>query len=205
MHAYLERTRHAWTTLIDAIFREERELAELSHAIPRAEKQVRNLNPGIEFLAMNPDLDDEGLGQLKAMEQWETSNEVHRLRTRDRDLTQAVADKEAANIALCGALLQIAKRGITGPDTKIKVRAEGRKVDELPVSEMIWGARNQSMHHEEPPKSTVAVKVFTRLKAVHGTRFDAAVGKDLSLEIVRLLGWGKAVVFMADLEVILPL
>jgi hypothetical protein len=117
------------------------------------------------------------------------------------------SSEEQATIALCGALLQIAKTGITGKaganKGKMTVSQPGRMVDGLTLSEIIWGGRNQSMHHESAPSHPITKKVFNTLSAVHGSRFDATIGYDLAREVVTLLGWTDVTKYEADMETIL--
>jgi hypothetical protein len=204
MHPYLEHTLYATKTLIKAIFNEEDELARLTAMRKDKERQLPGLREGVEFLVMNPDLDDEGLGQLMAAEHWETSNDIRQLSSDIAQLTQAIANKEDATTALCGALLQIAKRGITGPNGKMDVSKSGRPIDGLPLEEIIWAARNQTMHPEYPPDNTLGQHVFSTLKKEHGPSFDAAAGRDLAREVIDLLGWKNLAKYTADMESILP-
>lgn len=102
MHSYLEQTRYATEVLIEAIFHEENDLARLTTLIRDTERRSVGLEEGASFLAMNPDLDDEGLGQLKRLEHWETRNEVLCLSSDLTHLNQSIAAKQAATTALCG-------------------------------------------------------------------------------------------------------
>ena len=123
MHTYIASTKFAADTLIAAIFHEEEELAQLDIGLSKSRHQYVNLREGIEFLAINPDLDDEGIGQLKGMEAWDTKNEIARTEEKQWSMKQSILAKESATTALCGSLLQIAKQG-----TVIDVRGESREL-----------------------------------------------------------------------------
>jgi hypothetical protein len=204
MHPYLVRTRYAAETLITAIFHEEQALASLEPQLRAAENRIAGLSEGIQFLAMNPDLDDEGLGQLKYAEAWDTRNQAAGIETEITQLTQSIADKGDATTALCGALLQIAKRGITAPNgPQMAVSGPGRIVNGLPLERIIWEGRNQSMHHESPLREA-GRRLFAGLAGQYPRQFDAAAGRDLAREVINLLEWTSVANYTRDMESILP-
>jgi hypothetical protein len=204
MHPYLERTRYATETLITAIFHEEEALAGLSRELGQADALLANLADGIHFLGLNPDLDDEGLGAMKTQESWMVEDRAYDIRAQIHSLTQSIADKRESTTALCGALLQIAKRGITsatGP--QMVISGPGRLVSGLPLERIIWEGRNQSMHHESPLREAGRL-LFAHLAGQYYGHFDAGAGRDLAREVINLLGWSNLATYVADMESILP-
>ncbi|MCE9565957.1 MAG: hypothetical protein K8U57_28370 [Planctomycetes bacterium] len=206
MHKYLERTQFATKTLIDAIFQEERELARLTPRVAPAQRYAKTLDRAAAFALRDID-DDEGIGQLKAVEAWDARVEANSLVESVEELTRARADKEQAIIALCGALLQVAKNGITVLDAEgngvIVSPLKGRQIDGLHLEEIVWGGRNQSMHYQELPKHKLTKRVCDTLAATR-PQFKAAAGKDLSREFISLLGWTDIEKYTEDMESILP-
>jgi hypothetical protein len=210
MHPYLVHTGHATEHLFEGIFREERLLTDLQRRLASATPYARMLTRSSEgFLSHNyPNDDEEGIGQLRAMEAWDARNETSKLENSIEELNAAVAGKEEAMLALCGAVLQIAKFGITaksGPNKgKLNVSKPGRLINGLRIEEIIWAARNQSMHHESAPTHQNTKAVFDHLFAVHGPRFDASKGKDLSRDVLNLLDWSEVEKYEGDMEMLLP-
>ena len=210
MHPYLKNTQHALETLFKGIFHEEQELARLRLQLERSSGEAQALTRSAEEFNRytDPSDDDEGVGQLRSFEAWEARTGATQSSRGVEELSRSIADKEVAKVALCGSLLQIAKMGITdrtGTKPNVPVVSKpGRVIDDLPLEEIIWGARNQSMHHEEAPKSAITKKVFNTLFSKYGPRYDASQGKDLAREIVDLLGWTSIEKFYADMETILP-
>lgn len=204
MHPYLERTQYAAETLINAIFHEDQALARLVPQLRDAERRIARLGQSVHFLALNPDLDDEGLGQLKYAEAWDNSNEAARLITEISQSTQSVADRQDATTALCGTLLQAAKRGITGPNRQRHVSQPGWLIHGLHLEGIIWAGPNQAMHPEDPPEIHLGQRVFGELARVCGPQFDAAAGMDLARKVVDLLEWSVVANYTCDMESILP-
>ena len=102
MNLYITNTAYAAETLINVIVHEEEELAGLRTEYVATQRQLLHLHQGIEFLALNPDLDDEGLGQLKRAEAWGVDNRARDLQAKIQDLTRSISDKEFSTTALCG-------------------------------------------------------------------------------------------------------
>ncbi len=205
MHPYITRTKFATDTLIQAIFHEEEELARLGAGLNAAQRQYVALGEGARFLAMNPDLDDEGIGQLKGIEAWDTRNKIAEMDEQKRDLEQSISAKEAATTALCGSLLQIAKQGLSLKyGEKVENCKAGRKINGLGIQEIIWAGRNQSMHYEEgEPTNTHTKKAFTTLEANHGPQFCAKNKKNLARLVINLLEWTTEGKYTNDMESLL--
>jgi hypothetical protein len=205
MHRYIANTKFATDTLIHAIFHEEEELARLVAGLNAAQRQHVDLGEGANFLAMNPDLDDEGLGQLKGMEAWETRNKIARMDEHKRELEQSIVAKEAATTALCGSLLQIAKQGLSLKyGEKVENCKPGRMIKSLGIQEIIWAGRNQSMHYEEgEPTNKHTRKVFATLEAEHGPQFCAKHKTNLARLVINLLQWTTVAKYTDDMELLL--
>lgn len=205
MHSYIASTKFATDTLIDAIFHEEEELAQIGAGLKVAQREHVDLGAGAMFLAMNPELDDEGLGQLKSMEAWDTRNKFARLDEQKRDLEESIVAKETATTALCGSLLQIAKQGLSLKyGDKVENCKAGRKIKSLGIQEIIWAGRNQSMHYEEgEPTNKHTKKAFAALEADHGPQFCAKHKTNLARLIVNLLGWTTVANYTYDMEMLL--
>ena len=208
MHPYLVNTRPAAEVIIDAVFQEERELVALRLQLTAAEPNALERGAADFVRFTDAGDDDEGIGQLRIAEAWDARVQINRLSQTVERLARSIADKEQAAVALCGALRQIAKTGITGKagpaKGKLTVSGPGRVIDGLTLSDLVWGARNQSMHLESAPTNPLTKRVFDTLFTAHSSRFDAALGNDLAREVIDLLGWTELSNYEADMATILP-
>lgn len=100
--------------------------------------------------------------------------------------------KSASISALSGALLQIAKQGISLTFGRPENAPNGEEINGLLVKEIIWEARNQSIHYENPKE--VSEKVVNLFKKIDTVRNDGAFWAprnqiNYAFDVVRFLGW----------------
>lgn len=104
--------------------------------------------------------------------------------------------------ALSGALLQIAKQGISivhGPD-KFDCIKEGSKVfASATLLDVIWEGRNQSIHFEDRKFSEEVDLCFSKLSSYNPIFTDYKKNKNMAHEIIKLLNWGNYGEFFRDM------
>lgn len=114
-----------------------------------------------------------------------------------------VENLRSAHSAIAGAILQIAKQGISfiyGPLGNCPI---GRAVGSQHLSNVIWQGRNQSMHYEEGANKPATIACFAALEADFGPGFQ--LGRtNLAAEVLRVLGWVEYEVYEADMATLLP-
>ncbi|MEQ1848871.1 MAG: hypothetical protein ABL983_25245, partial [Nitrospira sp.] len=140
---------------------------------------------------------------------------------------RAYVEQAFAMATLCGAILQVAAKGIecyssnqavpssmqavVGDSQSAKPFCIGRKVLDVPIGLIIFAGRNQHTHYNEPKLNKVNVAVFERL-ALHpevATVKDPAFDLDNSLlesyasNITFILGWRSYDAYAADLNSLL--
>lgn len=105
----------------------------------------------------------------------------------------------------CGALLQLAKQGISAAHGSRDAAPSGRKVGRQNLRDVVWGARNQAMHAEEGGYRAETLAVFRKLEADFGPRFllDDTVRHSLASEVCELLGWTEYSAFERDMRELL--
>lgn len=100
----------------------------------------------------------------------------------------------ASRDSAAGALLQLAKGILSVRFGERLVNApSGRMIGSVSLKEMIWAARNQSVHWDAPPseKNKKTRSVFALLAPKYGEAFDLERGaaRSRAYDCVQLLGW----------------
>jgi len=108
------------------------------------------------------------------------------------EITAEIDAKSASISALSGALLQIAKQGISLIYTHPGSAPQGDDLSGISIKEIIWEGRNQTMHYENPKRiSNHVVDLFERIDAVRndGIVWDPKNKINYAFEIITFLGW----------------
>lgn len=190
MSRYLIDTKDASINLVEAIFFEEDMLAKTQIELNSLLAELEHMRRVCNFLELNPDLDDDGLGTAIYWESYELNPKADELQLKLTALQVRLADRKFSAGVLSGALLQIAKQGISLTYKGLDRCPSGRMVGNTPLKNVIWEARNQSMHFEEGEFKRKEINaVFAQLEADFGPIFRIVPGKNLGYEVVSQLGW----------------
>jgi hypothetical protein len=213
---YLKEIEPAVTTLINAIFCEQQEVEALGRDLSRFEREtadgyarVDSINRFEEELAQMPGYQDDD-PMLATAIYWETyfGSDKERYYT-DQKLQNAmlqISAHEFARNSLAGALLQIAKQGISlwyGRNVADCLEL-GRIIGEQPIRDVIWQARNQAIHWEDGQFHGAVDNVFKKLVSNFGPPFDKYTQQSLAFEIVNLLNWSSFEHLDTDLRALEP-
>jgi hypothetical protein len=201
---YLAEIGHAAETVVSEIYRERDALVETQAELDRLTAATRDGYRRAEFLAMNPDLDDDGLGTAI---HWDTyfgvDKERHNKGAEQEQLVQRLAARQFSTAALSGSLLQYGKQGISLRYGKKKAGCpDGRIVAGIPLAEVIWQARNQALHWEDGSFQGPTTKCFEHLAENANPVFAEFTERSMAFEIVELLGWNDVGAFFADLKLL---
>ena len=198
---YIDEIDLAVRSVHAAVQQESGRIRSLRAQLGGAEARIVEKGERLQFLDSNPDLDDEGLGSAA---RWELH--FNDLPENDRigaDLEEARERFRAAAFSvsvLCGALLQVAKQAISvaeeGPPTAFR----GRRIHGLPVGEVVWESRNQSMHFEEGAWSDGVKRVFKALDREHPGEFVLSRGVNHAHRVFDELRWHDFERLKADLR-----
>lgn len=117
--------------------------------------------------------------------------EIVEIKTEIDALGVTLVAKEASVQALAGAVLQIAKQGIAIVRGDLATCPPGRAVGRETLKNVIWQARNHSMHWEENDFRPPVMACFANLKIDFGSEFQlpAASPTSLAKQALRVLGW----------------
>ncbi len=199
---YLTEIRHAVETVVAEIYREQDILATTRAELAALTAATDDGYRRAEFLAMNPDLDDDGLGTAI---RWDTYFGVDKDRyyknAEYEEVVQRVAARQFSIAALSGSLLQYGKQGISLHYGKKRSGCpDGRIVASIPLNEIIWQARNQALHWEDGSFHEPTTKCFEHLATNVDAVFAQFQDRSLAFEIIGLLGWNNAEAFFTDMK-----
>lgn len=198
---YLNEIQHAVATILTEIHGEISNLESLRQDLAKLTATTEDGYRRVDFLAMNPDLDDDFLGTAIY---WDTYFGVDKGRFHKNVETEAAAQRVAAHefsiSALAGSLLQYGKQGISLRFGKKRVGCpDGRIVAGMPLHEVIWQARNQALHWEDGVFHPPTVTCFENLIANTDPVFGQYKHRGLAYEIISLLGWKSPNDFHKDM------
>lgn len=201
---YLTEIHHAVETIVSEIYCEQNVLSETRAELAALTAATDHGYRRAEFLLMNPDFDDEGLG---AAIHWDTYFDVDKDRFYKKaeydEINQRVAARQFSIAALSGSLLQFGKQGISLHYGKKRIGCpDGRIVYGIPLNEVIWQARNQALHWEEDYFHDPTTKCFEHLAAKADPVFGQFKDRSLAFEIIQLLGWNNTEAFFADMKLL---
>lgn len=199
---YLAEISHAVATVLGELHAENQHLARARAELASLTAATEDGYRRAEFLAMNPDLDDEGLGTAI---HWDTYFGVDKDRYhKEKEAAQAaerVAARDFSVSALSGSLLQYAKQGLALEFGRQREGCPvGREIAGLPLHEVIWQARNQALHWEEGNFHPPTVRCFEHLAANVDPRFGEYRNRSMAYEVICLLGWKVSDDFIRDMS-----
>ena len=106
---------------------------------------------------------------------------------------------------LCGAILQIAKQGVSLILEGNERYTRGKTIGTQHLSNVIWHGRNQAMHWEDgPPANTYTITCFETLEAEYGPQFKIGESpRNLAWDIWNVIGWSSYEEYERDIRDIL--
>lgn len=198
---YLNEIQHAVAVVMGEIYREQHEVERLRQELTGLQAATNDGYARVDFLALNPDLDDEGLGTAIY---WDTyfgpdKDRYHKNAEFEQVVARVAAHEFSVN-ALCANLLQYAKQGLSLHFGKKRTGCpDGRLVGGIPMHEVIWQARNQASHWEDGTFHPPTCKCFEELAKTADPVFAQYKHINMANEIVRHLGWNSPDDFSRDM------
>lgn len=198
MHDYLVQTEFAASNLIKLISSEENTLNDLKSSLASLKNHHQFLYN--DFLSKDSDpYDHFNEHQLMhAFAKQASFNQKHIEPTQKRifEITLSVNAKEESIKALAGALLQLAKQGISIVHGSPKHCVDGRTIKDEPIKTIIWEGRNQSLHYEEGNFRQPVTNCFNNIGILLRR-------ENLAKEIIDLLNWNTYKQYESDLRTLL--
>lgn len=196
--SYFDNLEYASKNLI-AIIIEEHE------TLKKKQDELQTLESKRHFYMqdfLTSDLEDFPYGHSeRAFSQAAKSHEsISILRPQIELLEQSLESHEQAIQALCGAVLQIVKQGISIVHGGIEKAPNGRYIANQKLKDIVWIARNQSIHFEEKDYRKPTKTLFSDLEKYYGELFSLKIHrkKNRAKEVFNLLGWNQFEIFEKD-------
>lgn len=194
MNPYLVDTRYATEGLISLLTREEHRLAKAQQSAKLFKDEAQKHFEALKRHGFSP----EGVIDLFGYE-----DAAKLFQDEEAAVLRSLAILPAALNAISGALLQISKQGISVVHGGLGACPPGRLVAGVALKDVIWQARNQSMHFEEGAFSGAVQSCFAQLALNAGGTFT--LGRvNLAHNVVQLLGWNSHANYEKDLASLLP-
>ncbi|WP_295124985.1 hypothetical protein [uncultured Chitinophaga sp.] len=206
MNQYIVDTEHAAKGLINAIFEEEKKLLEIEEKYAKLSAIYNILK--MQYLGSDDPTDIDDPEVIEKLALMSTFSSVHNLPSLGQEVTalkRSLANKALSIDALSGALLQIAKQGISTVYGGLSSCNEGRAIGLQSLKTVVWEARNQANHCEEGNPKRNVKECFEKLKTDFGTKFDITIEptKSKAKSILDLLEWKNYENYLRDLESLL--
>lgn len=205
MHQYIQDTEYAIQNLLRLATEEDVQLKALTEKLKQTEAQLKVQQWDFQTSDLNEDFSDAyvmaAFGRAAT-----TAKDAHRLQGEVASLRVSVGSHQQAIQAISGAVLQIAKQGISlvygGPSSA----APGRRLGSLTVRDIIWQARNQSMHYEVGTFEKPVMNLFAKLEVEQGPQFALAAHakQNRAKQVLDLLGWSTYTAYLLDMQILLP-
>lgn len=208
MHQYITDTQYAVRELINLITNEETQIHQSEKQYEMLKFKEDSLSKQLTNASLNenvPVFQD----QFIAINFHKTREESEELRRQIEELKISIDVKSYSTDALCGAVLQIAKQGISTVYGSLSECPSGREIGEGANAEVlknvIWQARNQSLHHEDGSFSASVIECFNKLEVLFGSNFSLSSnrGRNLARYVIQELGWKKYLQYESDMQSLL--
>lgn len=200
---YVEDTEYAAKNIIQLAFHEEEELSKLAQKLSEEMAKYTINKWDFETSDLNDDFSDAHV--MAAFHRMAKAKlEADQITLRISSLQASIGSRQFAVQALWGALLQVAKQGLSIVHGGLTNAPDGRLVGGIPLKKIVWQGRNQAIHFEEGNFSNHVVDLFADLEAIHGDEFSLQkhAGQSRSKQIAFLLGWQSYQTFSDDLRLL---
>lgn len=206
MHPYIIETEYASRNLLSLALNEEEKLEDLKKSLATAEAKFKNNNWDFTSSDLNDDFSDAYV--IDAFNRMaKAAIERDTLQQEISEIQAILGAKQSAIQAICSAVLQIAKQGISLVYGGLNGAPDGRNIGSLTLKDIIWQSRNQALHFEEGQYRKPVIEVFSILENEHGKQFSLTSYQCQSRakQVVKLLGWQNYDAYLKDMKQLLPL
>ena len=205
MNLYISETEYAARNLIELIWQERAEYENLLSQAGELESRSQFMFKIYNDREWNDDWDE-----FQTLGYWyrgaEAGTKAQELKSQADELNAKMSIHDVSIRGLSGALLQIAKQGISVVHNGLQHCPAGRSIGSESLSNVIWQARNQSLHYEEGSFRQPVIDCFMNLEQGFGSDFSLASnsGKNLAYRVVELLDWKTYDNYQSDMMSLLP-
>jgi hypothetical protein len=206
MNQYLIDTEFAVKSLFDLVTYELTQISTLEKEL-KFHRERANSIMSEAYYVTDQDVDDLETPGMFAIRHGYASHlsAAQSIQNQISILEASYLAKDSSILSLYGAILQIAKQGISFVHGKnIQIMIKDTQSGEL-LHNIIWQGRNQSMHYEEGNYKQPLISCFANLQKVYGSDFDLTRGDNKSIYIVlNVLGWKTYSDYLNTMTQLLP-
>ncbi len=196
MHQYIRDTRYAAEGLVGLIARDAAVYEALKEQHKAAAAEDAYYLAAFQAREMGPD------ANYWYAKRHEAGVAMTGLAAELCELENSIADKRQSVSALSGALLQLAKQGISSVHKRPDNCPNGRKVFGIYIKWLIWAGRNQAIHYENPDDVRQKTQeVFAGINSARSLEdtMDPLAQINWAYEVVSSLGWMEYERYEADM------
>lgn len=201
--SYADDTEYAARHLVDLTMQEESILSEMKAKLSAETAKFKLSHWDFETSDLNDDFSDAHvMNAFRRMAEADIAAKT--LQAEVDRLEASIGSKQVAVQAMCGALLQIVKQGISLVHGSLAAAPDGRLLNGIPLKDIVWQGRNQAIHFEDGQFSNPVTSLFAQLEQEFGREFALAhhVGQSRAKQIVMLLGWSNYATMKSDMELL---
>jgi hypothetical protein len=199
--SYIDDTKYAVENLILLLSEEQQNINKQNKKLVEIKARIIVYDRDLSTSELNEDFSEkyENFAHARSSEAHIAKQKLELEITR---LQTPIDAKYLAVQALCGAILQIAKQGISVVHNGIDNCPNGRLLKEIPLKNIVWRARNQALHYEDTNIHSETQKLFKCLEGEFGSRFALSehVGKSRAKEVIDLLEWHNYSQYSKDMK-----
>jgi hypothetical protein len=200
MADYLAEIEYAVTKTLNSLWRDRTALDQLTADLLRLEAATRAGYRHAASVAADPFDDDDGVATMSFWETYFGPDKEHHSKAHDRDEVEA---RRVARVFSSGALgtaaLQYGKQGISVVHGGLATCPDGRLIGSQAMRDVVWQGRNQAIHWEDGRVSQPVVNCFETLRLEIDQKFGDYRRRNLSFDLIELLGWRCFNDFSSDL------
>jgi hypothetical protein len=204
MHQYLRDTEFAVQNLFRLATGEENQLWSISQNLKNKERELQAHQSDFQTSDLNEDFSDAYVMAAFARA-GRAAQEIERLKGDVAALQASVGTRQHAVQALAGAILQIAKQGVSLVHGNLSAAPPGRVIGSLALRDVVWHSRNQSMHYEEGKYKQPVLALFSMLESEQGSQFSLASfpKQSRAKQVLHVLGWKDYATYIHDMQALL--
>ncbi|MDG4720720.1 hypothetical protein [Thalassospira aquimaris] len=188
--AYIDDVKYATESLISLLGNEKMQIADLSAQLSSVEAKFEHFHWDFKTSDLNDDFSD-AHSHHAFVKMAEAKKDRDAIAAEIGALKSVILNRKMALQSLSGALLQIAKQGISIAHGGLGACPDGRTIGQSKLKEVVWQARNQSLHYEEGRFRQPVLYLFNQLAADFGDLFSLALhpNKNMAEDVIEVLGW----------------
>lgn len=165
--SYANDVEFASKNIIELIMGEQKSLSHLQTLLASAEAKRKHFERDFRTSDMNDDFSDAHV-QHAFVSMAKAAQDAGTLKNQIPKVQQSIINHEASVDSLCGALLQIAKQGISIVHGGLQNAPDGRLVGTASLKAIVWQGRNQAIHYEENNPHPPTAALFQSLENQFG-------------------------------------